>query len=106
VPEEFALDQFLGDGRAVHLDERTGPPKAERVDVARDQLLARAVLPENEHAPVGRRRHRHLLAQPHHAQAVADHRVLGVDARAQGKVFRLEMPLAQRVADNEHRFVE
>ena len=66
VPEELALDQLLGNGRAVDLDERPGAAKAQRVDVARHQLLAGSVLAEDQHASVRRRGHGHLLAQAHH----------------------------------------
>ena len=107
IPEElFGLDQLLGDGRAVDLDEGAGAPAAEGVNRARDQLLAGAVLPENEDAPVGRRRHRDLFAQLVHRVALADHRQVLIDAGAQGPVLLLEVPLAQRVADGEHRLLE
>ena len=64
VAEQLGLDQLLGDGGAVHLDERGAVPVAERMNLPRDQLLARPVLAGNQHAAVGRRRHRDLLAQP------------------------------------------
>jgi len=41
------------DGRAVDLDERSRAPPAQGVDVARHELLARTVLAEDQHAPVG-----------------------------------------------------
>ena len=40
VAEELGLDQLLGDGRAVHLDEGAVAARRLRVDGARDQLLA------------------------------------------------------------------
>ena len=63
VAEQLALDELLGNRGAVDLDERLIPPAAQRVNGARHELLAGTVLAENQHAPVGRRRHRHLLAQ-------------------------------------------
>ena len=83
-----------------------GVPAAQRVHRARDQLLAGAVLAEDEHAAVGRRRHRDLLAQLRHRHALADHRQAAVDAGAQVAVLGLEMPLAQGVADDQHRLLE
>jgi hypothetical protein len=72
----------------------SGMAEAERVNSARHQFLPRSVLAEDEHAAVGRRRHRHLLAQAHHPRTVAHHRVLGVNTRAQREVLRLEVSLA------------
>ena len=54
MAEELALEQILGDRRAVHLDEGRFAPRAVVVDRARDELLARPRLPGDEHrdAPV------------------------------------------------------
>ena len=106
VAEQLALDQLLGNRRAVHLDERRRAAAAQPVDVARHQLLAGAVLTDDEHPPVGRRRHRDLLAQLRHRVALADHLVLRVHLGAQRQVLGFEMPLPQRVADHEHRLLE
>ena len=46
VAEELALDQALGQRRAVDGDERRRRVRAEPVQVARDQLLAGAALAE------------------------------------------------------------
>ena len=75
---------------------------------ARDQLLAGAVLAEDQHAAVGRRRQRHLLAQVIHRRALAHHRVLllAIDLGAQHAVLGFEIALAQRVADHQHRLLE
>ena len=79
---------------------------AQRVDRPRDQLLAGAVLAVDQHAAVGRRRHRHLLAQLPHGVALADHRLVAIDARPQRAVLGFEPALPQRVADDEHRLLE
>ena len=75
---------------------------------ARDQLLAGAVLAENQHAAVGRRRQRDLLAQVLHRRALAHHRVLllAIDLGAQHAVLGLEIALAQRVAHDQHGLLE
>src|SRR5262249_11440335 len=52
VTEELGFDQLLGDGGAVHFDERPGFPVPEPVNLPRDELLARAVFPGDEHTAV------------------------------------------------------
>src|SRR5690606_40205478 len=37
VPEQLALDQLLGNGRTVHLDEGTAAAAAQGVNAARDE---------------------------------------------------------------------
>ncbi len=106
VAEQLALDQLLGNRRAVHFDERLIAPAAQGVHGARDELLARSVLTEDQHAAVGRRRHRDLLAQLPHDEALAHHLAGAIDARAQRAVLGFEVPLPQRVADDEHRLLE
>ena len=74
MPEQLALDQVFRDGGAVHLDKHLVLAQALRVDGARHQLFAGARLAVNQHAPVGRRHQRDLLAQRLHRNAVAhDH---------------------------------
>ena len=53
VAEELALDQVLGDRRAVDLDERLVAARRVLVQRARDELLAGAALAGDEHG--GRR---------------------------------------------------
>ena len=48
VPEQLALEQRLGDRRAVHGDERTRLARAVEVQAPRHQLLAGAALAPNE----------------------------------------------------------
>ena len=83
VAEQLALDQLLGDRRAVDLDEGPAAAPAQRVDAARHQFLARAVLAEDQHPAVGRRRHGDLLAQRSHDVALAHHHEALVDVLAQ-----------------------
>jgi hypothetical protein len=106
MPEQLALDQLLGDGGAVHLDEGAGGAKALVMDVASDELLARSVLPEDEHAPVGRRRLRDVGAQGVDGRALADHHPAVLDLLLEGAVLRLQPALAQRVLDDEEDLLE
>ena len=57
VAEQLGLDQLLGHRGAVHLDERALAALALQVDLARDELLAGAVLAGDQHPGVGGRRH-------------------------------------------------
>src|SRR4051794_13527707 len=50
VAEQLALEQALGQGAAVDADVRAGEARAEVVDGARDQLLARPGLAEDQDA--------------------------------------------------------
>ena len=56
VAEQLGLDQLLGDGRAVDLDQRVRVPLTGAMDGARHQLLAGAALAGDEHGGGGRRR--------------------------------------------------
>jgi len=54
VAEDLALDQLVGNGGAVDLDEALLPAPALVVDQPGDELLARPVLAGQEDAAVGR----------------------------------------------------
>src|SRR5204862_2480674 len=54
VTEQLALDQRLGERRAVDRDAWTGAPPRRAVDRARHHLLARARLAAEEDGRVGR----------------------------------------------------
>ncbi len=82
MAEELTLDQLFGDGGAIQFDERRVPSPAETMDTPRDELLAGAVLAEDQHAPIGRSRHRDLFAQLPHRVALPHHRQPLVDGRS------------------------
>ena len=66
VAEELTLQQRLGDGPAVHGDEPTVPARALEVDPPRQQALARAALPGDQHRGERGRHLRGLLHElPH-----------------------------------------
>ena len=56
MAEELGLEERLGNRRAVDRDEGALGARAERVERAREQLLARAALALEQHRRVGRRR--------------------------------------------------
>jgi hypothetical protein len=62
VAEQLALQQRLGDGAAVHRDERARGARRAAVDEAREHLLAGARLALQQHRRVARR---DALARPH-----------------------------------------
>ena len=71
VAEQFALDQFGGDGRAVDLDERGRRADALGVQPAGHKLLSRAVFARDQHPG---------LARGHLVDQLADVFDLGRDA--------------------------
>ena len=96
VPEQLALQEVLGEGRAVELEEGLVDPSAPFMDGPGQHLLARAGLAADEHRRI---RGRHLSRQAHgplHGGAVGAldeaARVLGPHhLRAQQPVLRLEL---------------
>ena len=106
MTEQLALDQFLGNRGTVDLDElRLGPPR-QRMNTARDQLLAGAVLAKDEHAAVARRRAIHLLSQRDDPLAFADDFHLLAELRAQARVLLYQRVLAERVAHHQQQALE
>ena len=95
-------------GIAAQLTSTNGPPRraAESVDRARNELFAGAVLAVDEHASVGRRSHRNLLAQLHHDIALPHHRQPAIDVGAQRAVLGFETALANGIANHENRLLE
>jgi hypothetical protein len=60
VAEELAVEQPLGEGGAVQLDEGLVPARREVVEAGGDELLAGAPLADDEHRPVERRHARDM----------------------------------------------
>ena len=56
VAEELGLEQVVGNRRAVDRHERAVGPRAQRVQRPREQLLARAALPFEQHRRIRARR--------------------------------------------------
>ena len=106
MPEQLAFDQLLGDGRAIHFDERSVTPIATQMQEMRDELFAGSVLTVNQHPPICGRGELDLLAQCLHGDRVADHHVFLIDLLPQEPVFFLESPLMQGVFYNQQRLLE
>jgi hypothetical protein len=108
VAEEGALHQLARDGREIHGDERRAGVSGLAVNQAREELLARAALPENQH---GRRQLRDLVHQvddvARHLAGADDELALGLvgDLRRQRQHLPVQvLPLA-RVADERAKLV-
>ena len=72
VPEELRLDERLGQRRAVDGDEGTLGTPARIVDGARDQFLARAALPGEQHGGLCRSDARRLIERLPEGRSLAD----------------------------------
>ena len=96
VAEQLALQQARGDGRTVQLDEGTALPRAQLVQGAGDEFLARARLATNEHGGAGGGDGFDLLEEPAKGNAVPDDLpevVVGADLLLQVGLFLGELVL-------------
>ena len=73
MSEQFAFDEFAGNGGAVHLHERHRAAGTELVEVTRHEFLAGTVGADDQHAGVGGRHLRDHLANVLHRGGIADH---------------------------------
>src|SRR5204862_1385433 len=80
VTEQLALDEVLGNRRAVELDERFPRAPRQAMDRLGHQVLARAVLAGDEHLGL-RRRH-----APHVGEQLLNRRALAQDAEISRRV--------------------
>ncbi|MGC4085265.1 MAG: hypothetical protein QM736_24880 [Vicinamibacterales bacterium] len=112
VAEQLALDQVSGDCRTVHLHERTCRPWAARVNVRRQQFLARSRFAGEEHARIGSCNTRRLLDDLPEQRAVADHGRSIADEIAEALVLALQIepfegvPHGEEDAIARERFLE
>ena len=72
VAEQFRVDQRAGQAGAVDRDEGELGPRAARVQLARDRVLAGAGFPGDEDVGLDRREAADLLDQSTHDMAVGD----------------------------------
>ncbi len=97
VPEQFALDQLAGNGRAVHFDEGPLGEGARLVNVGGEKLLAGAGLADQQDAGIGARRHAGLFHGTQKCRARADHFRARSRHFAKAFILALEGALFQRV---------
>ena len=83
VAEELALDELLGQCRAVHGDQRGFRAGSSSMQLARHQFLARPALAHDQDTARNRRNARDRITQRPHRAAVADERRLTVESGPQ-----------------------
>src|SRR5260370_218559 len=98
MPEEFRLDQLLGNRRAIDLHERAFAAKAGSMQRARNELLARTAFTVDQHSAIGRRRNGNLLTQRLHGDAVANNLIAVTQFASQQLVFLFEAALLNGAA--------
>ena len=108
VAEQLALQQPRGDGRAVELDEGAALARAQLVQGAGDEFLARARFAADEHRGAGGGDGLDLLQNPAQGGALADDLpevVLGADLLLQVGILlgelvleRLDLPKAASIS--------
>src|SRR5690606_10478825 len=109
VAEELALEQRLAQRAAVHRDERLVLARTVVVDGARDEFLAGARLPLDQHAGAGGGNLPRHLEDALHGRRTADdvvEAVALVDLAAQVLVLALEFALLEDTADQHAEFLE
>src|ERR1700686_1471226 len=74
MPEQFVLDQRVGNRRAVDGDERAVTARRELMDGASEQFLARARLALQQHARIRRRHALDRIGHLDDARRIADDR--------------------------------
>ncbi len=94
VAEDLALEQRLGNGRAVQRDVRLQGPRAELMDGLRDEFLARAGLAPDEHRGSGRRSLFNGAIHLAHGWALTDE---AAEAALLAQLPPQDLDLAQRV---------
>ena len=99
VAEQLALEQLLGQGRAVHLDEALRAPRGQLVHRARHDLLADATLTVDQNGHSGVADLLQDLPNPAHLLRGPEERRLAATALALGQLVlahlgcRIERPL-------------
>ena len=106
MAEQLGLDQLLGDGCTVHVDERLIGSQREAVQGAGDDLLAAAVLAGDEHAAAGRSGAADLLLQALHRLALANEDLLEGEMPFEVAHLLAQAAVADGVVDGEQHALE
>ena len=109
MPEELALHQLGGEGRAVYGDELLLSAPREAVDGASDELLARAAFTFDEHGGRGRGHAADAVEDDLHLRAVAEHGIQPlrrVQLRLELAVLRLEVARVRRALEQQLHLIE
>ena len=106
VAEEFALDQFLGDRGAVHLDECAAAAAREAVHAAGDELLAGPVFAGDQDTALGSGGKLQVAAQSAHRLGIADQVPFRFEPVGEFLHFPLEAVALERVLHRDHHPVQ
>ena len=109
VPKQFAFEQGLRHGAAIHRHKRHRAPGTVIVDRARHQLFTRSAFPANQHIALGICDLAHHIEHLLHALTLSDDlrkRRLTRHFALQEDIFRRESPLLQSVADDQLHFID
>src|SRR5579859_6229546 len=106
VAKEFGLDQFLRDGRAIHLYKRAFGSQAGRVQSMGHQFLACSALSVDQHAAVRGGGDGNLLAQRFHGHAIADNLVAMPQFVSQEQVLFFQAALLDGIAHQQDDFLK
>ena len=106
MPEELAVDQVFWNRGAVHLDKHFIFARALHVDGVRDQFLAGARLAVDQHATVGGRHQRNLLAKRLHGNTVTHDHALRLQLLPQVAILMAQPPCFDRVFYQDERLFQ
>ena len=107
MTEQLALEELLGDGAAVEVDERAGGARAVPVQVARHQLLSRTGLSVDQHG--GRAALRHLveaLEDLHDRRTLSEQRLIDLGAATQLFDLAPQAGMLERAMDDHAQVLE
>ena len=105
VAEQFAFDQFLGDGGAVDFHEGLLGAETEKMQGMRDQFLSGPAFAKNQDAAVGGSRQSQLLAQGLHGDAFANDAVFALQFLTQLAVLRGQSQLLDGVFQRQESLI-
>src|SRR5438105_420205 len=105
MAEQLALDELTRNRRAVHLDERALRACGLRVNRARDELLARAVLARDEHPRRRLRHERDLVRHRSDAVRISDDRKPRVNRVTKPRVLLVEIEMRERIAQRDENAI-
>src|SRR5262249_15397490 len=106
VPEELALEQVFGERRARDRDEGAVAPRAPGVDRAREHVLARAALAEEEQRRLRRRGLPRDLDRAAHRGALRLEQGRGLERAAQRAVLAAQPRELAGALDEQAHLVE
>src|SRR5215469_5341802 len=106
MAEQFRLDQFFRNRRAIYFHKRIVAARTLRVKRSRDQFFSGSAFAVNQNAAMRRRSESDLLAQRFHWNAVAENLMALLQLRAQPAILFFQTQIMQRILYGEDRYFE